>query len=181
MIHARRPRLIAACVLLAVSGAAHVAANEETAEQPTHQAERSHESHPNNIGVFVGVTAGGEEEGGGKESATGTIGLEYERRLSRWLGIGAVFEFAGGERRDHVGIIAVTFRATPAAKFVVGAGWERSSGTEIFAGDYEPVVRFGFMYEIEVVPGNHISPQINLDRIHGETLAIVGATIGWGF
>jgi hypothetical protein len=37
------------------------------------------------------------------------------------------------------------------------------------------------MYEFEVVPGNHVSPGVNVDFVDGETLFVVGATIGWGF
>jgi hypothetical protein len=170
-----------ACAVVALAGATCLPAHGESAAEPRHDDQRDHEAHRNNVGVFVGITAGGEEEGGGKEDATGTIGLEYERRLSRWLGIGVVAEFAGGQRRDHVGVIPLTLRASRRAKFVVGAGWESSSGSEVFGGETEPLFRLGFMYEFEVVPGNHVSPGINVDFVDGETLVVVGATIGWGF
>jgi hypothetical protein len=174
-------RAMIACASVALTGATGLIAEEESTAEPRHDGQHDHEFHRNNVGVFMGITAGGEEEGGGKEDATGTIGIEYERRLTRILGIGVVAEFAGGERRDHVGVIPLTFKPGRRAKFVVGAGWERSSGSEVFGGETEPLFRLGFMYEFEVVPGNHVSPGINVDFVDGETLVVVGATIGWGF
>jgi hypothetical protein len=174
-------RAIIACAIIASTGATCLPAQEEPAAEPRHDGQRDHEFHRNNVGVFVGITAGGEEEDGGKEDASGTIGIEYERRLTRILGIGVVAEFAGGERRDHVGVIPLTIRPGRRAKFVVGSGWERSSGSEIGDGHTEPLARLGFMYEFEVVPGNHVSPGLNVDIVDGETLVVVGATIGWGF
>ena len=174
-------RAMIACAIVALTSATGLTAQEEPAEEPRHHSGRERETHRNNVGVFVGITAGGEEDGGGKEDATGTIGIEYERRLSRWLGIGVVAEFAGGQRRDHVVVLPLTISPGRRAKFVVGAGWERSSGSEVFGSESEPLVRLGFMYEFEVVPGNHVSPGLNVDFVDGETLVIVGATIGWGF
>ena len=174
-------RAMIACVIFTLTGATGLTAQEEPAEVPRHHSGRERETHRNNVGVFVGITAGGEEEGGGKNDASGTIGIEYERKLSRWLAIGVVAEFVGGQRRDHVGVLPLTISPGRRAKFVVGAGWERSSGSEVFAGETEPLVRLGFMYELEVLPGNHISPGLNVDFVDGETLVIVGATIGWGF
>jgi len=84
-------RAMIACVIVALTGATGLTAQEGPAEVPRHHSGGDHEAHRNNVGVFVGTTAGGEEEGGGKEDATGTIGIEYERRLSRWLGIGVLF------------------------------------------------------------------------------------------
>jgi hypothetical protein len=105
-------RAMIACAIVALTSATGLTAQEEPAEEPRHHSGRDHEAHRNTVGVFVGFTAGGEEEGGGKEDATGTIGIECERRLTRLLGIGA--------------------------------------------GHTEPLARLRFMYEFEVVPGNHV-------------------------
>ena len=77
--------------------------------------------------------------------------------------------------------VPVSFRPGRRAKVVLGLGFERTEGTERFAGETEPLVRVGFSYALEVVPGNSISPEINVDFVDGEALLIVGATIGWGF
>jgi hypothetical protein len=181
MTNGRDSRTLIVCAILVLTGGAGLPAEEESAEEVRHHVHGHHETHPNTIGVFVGVTAGGEEEDGGREDATGTIGIEYERRLSRLLGIGVVAEFAGGERREHVGVVPLTFRPGRRAKFLVGAGWERAAGSSFFGGETEPLARLGFMYAFDVVPGNHVSPGLNVDFLDGNTLVVVGATIGWGF
>jgi hypothetical protein len=162
-----------AAAILAVAAVAPAAADESPGSSSADShSETTHES--NEIGVFLGATAGGEEEGGGKEDATGTIGIEYRRNVSSKVGVGLLLEFSGGERRNHVGMVPVTFMLGSGAQLIVGAGWERHAETE-FLG------RLGFGYSIELVPGNSIRPEINVDFVDGEELVVVGASIGWGF
>jgi len=171
-----RSTVVILAVAVYMPAAAHEPADKSQEQESGHE-----EFERNMAGVFLGVTAGGEEEGGGREDSTGTIGVEYRRRLSRLIGVGFLYEFAGGERRDHVGIVPLTFWLAPKAELVVGVGWERSSGTEIFAGELEPLARLGFGYGIELLPGNSIRPVINVDFVDGEELVVVGASIGWEF
>ncbi len=152
----------------------------ESAEDTQEQAHPQDDHERNDIGVFLGITTGGEEVGGGKEDATGTIGVDYRRRLSRRIGVGFLVEFSGGERRDHVGLVPLTFWLSPRAQLIVGAGWERS-GSEVFGGKSEFLGRLGFGYSIELLPRNTIRPEINVDFVDGEQLVVVGASIGWGF
>ena len=172
-------RAMTAFLFVLITFAPHAAS--ETPDEPGAES-HGHATHgPNEIGVLIGITAGGVDEEGGKESSTGTIGLEYRRRLSRLVGVGILFEYAGGVRRDHVGIVPVTFMLGSHAQLIAGAGWERSYGTEVFAGGYEFVGRLGFGYSIGLVPGNTIRPEINVDFVDNEELVVVGASIGWGF
>jgi len=167
----RAVRLATTVVALAVFPSA--AASELTEEPSTRS--HGHATHKRNeAGVFLGVTAGGEKDGGGEEDATGTIGVEYRRNFSRKVGVGLLLEFSGGERRNHVGLVPVTFMLGSKAQLIVGAGWERHSETE-FLG------RLGFGYSIGLVPGNMIRPEINVDFVDGEKLVVLGASIGWGF
>jgi hypothetical protein len=169
------------CLAITLLGVTGLSAEDEPVEERSHHVHGDHEIHRNHIGVFLGVTEGGDEEGGGKEDTSATIALEYERRLTRLIGIGVVLDYVGGERRDHVGIIPLSFRPGRHARFVVGPGWERHAGTDGSGAEFEALVRIGFSYAIETVPGNSVSPEINVDFADGETLLIVGATIGWGF
>ena len=168
-----------ACALL-VAGAAQAQSEggdlaiQAVHEEPQEQAHARHEHERNEIGVFLGITAGGEKDGGGKEDATATIGIDYRRNVSSKVGVGLLLEFSGGERRDHVGLVPVTFMLGSSAQLIVGAGWERNEETEFLA-------RLGFGYSIELVPGNTIRPEINVDLVDGEWLVVVGASIGWGF
>ena len=129
----------------------------------------------------MGVTAGGEEEGGGKQDTTGTIGVEYRRKITRLIGVGLLVEYAGAVRRDHAGIIPLTFRPGRHAQVIVGVGWERLTGNELSGNESQALVRVGFGYSIELLPRNSIRPEINFDFVDGEELLIVGASIGWGF
>jgi hypothetical protein len=167
--------------LVLVLGTFGAAASEEPGthgtDEPAHHRVHKH----NEIGVLVGITAGGEAEGGGKEAATGTFGIEYRRNLSSLVGVGALVEFAGGERRDGVLLASATFLLGRHAELIVGAGAERSRGTEIFAGGDNFTARLGFGWSIPLVPGNTLRPEINLDHVDGEQLIVLGASIGWGF
>ncbi len=149
------------------------AAASEATEDPSAESHEHAEHEPNEIGVFVGITTGGEED------ATGTMGIDYRRQISSIIGVGVLAEFAGGERRDHVGMFPVTFLLGSHAQLIVGAGWERSSGS---SGNHNEFLgRVGFGYSIGLVPGNTIRPEINVDFVDGEEFVVVGATIGWGF
>jgi hypothetical protein len=143
---------------------------------PAAAAESSSETtrEPNDIGVFLGATAGGDREGDGREDSTATIGIEYRRNVARMVGIGLLLEFTGGERRASAGIVPVTFMLGAGAQLIVGAGWESRPETH-FLG------RLGFGYRIGLVPGNSIRPEINIDFVDGEQLVVVGVSIGWGF
>jgi len=165
--------------LLAVAIWAPALAN-ESAEEPEGQAHHGEELERNEVGVFLGITAGGDKKEGGKEDPTGTIGVEYRRRLSRLIGVGLLFEFAGGERRDHVGLVPVSiWLGGTEAQLIVGAGWERSAGHDILGSEYQALGRLGFGYSIELVPGNVIRPEINVDIVDGEAFVVIGASIGW--
>jgi hypothetical protein len=167
--------VIAGVALLLLAGAAF--AEEGEVDDRAHHVHGHHEASPNHIGLFLGVTAGGETEGHGKESNSATIAVDYERRFTRLLGAGVIVEFVGGERRAWATGAAVTFRPLQRTKFLMGVGWERQEET----GHTEPLARIGFSYAFQVVPGNSISPEINLDFVDGETVVVAGVTIGWGF
>ena len=158
--------------LLAITAVTYATASEET-----EGSSEAHAEHLNEIGVFLGVTAGGEDDGHGKESATGTIGVDYRRRLSELVGLGILVEYSGGERRDHVGIVPVTFFLGSHAQLIAGAGWERPRDDH----HIEFLARVGFGWAIDLVPGNGIRPEINVDFVDGEALVVIGASIGWEF
>ena len=61
-----------------------------------------HEYHRNHFSFFFGITDGGNAEGEGEESASPTLGLDYERQLSRRFGVGFLSDIAAGDRREFV-------------------------------------------------------------------------------
>ena len=76
--------------LFVIFTASHLFAAEQT--NPTH--EDSEHYHRNNIGFFFGNTY--EDSHHGSENGL-TVGFNYERRLSKLLGIGGFYEYAGGD------------------------------------------------------------------------------------
>ena len=150
-------------LLLFISGAA---VGDETEDH--HSAESEHETHhPNVLAVFVGVAFEDRRDNGV------ALGLEYERRLSRVFGVGALVEHTFGD-------IDTTVYAVPFAfhhkrwKFVVAPGIED--------GDHgsENLIRVGAEYAFEVRKWE-IAPQFDLDFVDGDSVLVVGAAFGKGF
>jgi hypothetical protein len=145
------------------------------AEEPGH-GENGHELHRNHFSFFVGITAGGDAEGDGEESASPTLGLDYERRLTRLFGIGFLADVAGGDRREFIAAIPLVFHAGKSAKIIVAPGIERNKET----GHDETLLRLGFMWDFPVRRMT-LSPAFNVDMVHGEQVYVVGLNVGWGF
>ena len=88
-----------------------------------------HEFHRNHFSFFIGITEGGDAEGDGEEGASPTLGLDYERQLSRRFGVGFLSDIAAGDRREFVAGIPLVFHAGRSAKFYAAPGIERSKET----------------------------------------------------
>lgn len=147
---------------------------EEVHGEEPHDGE-AHE-HRNHIGLFVGVT---DEEA---ETAF-TLGVDYERRFSRWFGIGILVESILGDARELIVGVPVFLHATERLKFLAAAGYESLGpfeDEEGHHGDRETVVRLGVEYAFHV--GKYsLSPALNVDFVEGEELLVAGVTIGRGF
>ena len=152
------------------------AADEHGAAEEEHSEGEHHDFHRNHLSFFLGVTDGREAEGGGEEDAADTLGLDYERRLTRVFGVGLLLEFVGGDQREGVVGIPVTFHAGRAAKFLLAPGVERNLEID----DYEFLVRVGFAYDFEVGRIT-LAPALNVDLVDGEQIYVYGVNIGWGF
>jgi hypothetical protein len=144
--------------------------------QESEHGEAGHKYHRNHFSLFVGATEGGNVDGEGEERASPTLGLDYERRLSRLLGIGFLADVAAGDRREFVAGIPLVFHAGRSAKFYVAPGIERSKET----GHDEALVRLGFMWNFKVRRMT-LSPALNVDFVNGERIYVPGLNVGWGF
>jgi len=153
-----RALLIACCLLLGPGVALPVLAN----ESETHE-----EHHKNLLAVFIGIASEERRESGF------ALGLEYERRLNARFGIGILAEHTFGD-------IDATVYALPLAlhtgqwKFYVAPGIEDSE----FGS--ESLLRIGGEYGFEV-GGWEVSPQIDMDFVDGDSVYVIGITIGKGF
>lgn len=146
--------------------------------------------HKNHLSLFTGGTT---ESSNGETSTSFSLGLDYERRVSRLigLGLGGEFVFGGDEREALAGLY---FILHPAGGLVLAAGpgvefakeghtegeveaQQEESGTETHAG-----LRIGILYEFEVGHRYSIAPSIYTDFIEGKEPTFVwGLAFGVGF
>ena len=114
---------------------------------------------PNRIGLFLGATT--------KDGHTGfTIGLEYERRLSELIGVGAVAE-ATPNGREFVGAVPVFFHPVGGLAFSIGPGFSVENGHAHF------LVRFGVGWDFELPAGLSLAPTVSYDLTEGTEDAVV--------
>lgn len=135
------------------------------AQHGDNQSESSH--GPHHLSVLVGDTY---VSGEGNNL---TIGIDYEYKVSDFLGLGAVVERAQGEL-DATTVLAVADLHLESGIIVqVGPGFERRHSEEVFVG------RVGVLYEFEIERFT-LSPQLHWDFHDGEHNAFV-AGIAFGF
>jgi hypothetical protein len=155
--------LVAGSLLLGPGGALPVLADESEA----HEEQQHGEYHENLVAVFIGVAA--EER---RESGL-ALGLEYERRLNSKFGIGVLAEHTFGDIDANVYALPLAFHTGP-WKFYVAPGIEDSELGK------ENLLRVGGEYGFEV--GHwEVSPQIDIDFVDGDSIYVIGVTIGKGF
>jgi hypothetical protein len=122
----------------------------------------------NRVGLFVGATT--------KDSHThATIGLEYERRLSDLIGIGAVAE-GSPAGREFVGAVPVFFHPVGGLALSIGPGFSVEDGHAHF------LVRFGVGWDFELPAGLSLAPALSYDLTSGTDDAIVyGLMLSYAF
>ena len=163
--------LLASCLALLALAPATVDAQEAHGEGE-HSAEAGdHASgyHGNHIAIFVGVT---DEEA---ENAF-SLGLDYERRLTRRFGIGVLTDYAFGEVRAFVIGVPIFFHATDRLKFLLAPGFEDAD-----AHDRETLIRIGGEYSFEMTARWSIAPTFNIDIVEDEEIFVFGVNFGRGF
>ncbi|NNJ66378.1 MAG: hypothetical protein HKP16_12455 [Xanthomonadales bacterium] len=120
------------------------------------------------MGVFLGVTSETRREG------SFTLGLEYSRRIGEHYGVGAVLEHVFADHEFNV--FAVSFaRYVGPWKLYLAPGVEDSKDH-----DAEFLLRAGLEYAFQA-GSMEIAPQLNVDFVDGDTVFVLGLTIGKGF
>lgn len=139
------------------------APGEHAEQHPEHEEEEG----PNAVNVMLG---GAFRRGDG---GAFTLGIDYERRLSRLWGVGAYVDLAFGRRFAFVGGAAGYVHPWRDLVLVVGPGFEHEDG------DTHALVRLGGFYEWEV--GKiWIAPAAYVDIIqHKKPDVILGLNLGW--
>ena len=162
------PTTFAALLCCASLMAASVVATPEcrAAEKET---EEWAEEGQNELGLFLGETR---RDGEGGFS----VGLDYERRLSRRIGIGGVLEHTGGDLRDGIAGVPVCWHPWRELKILIAPGVEFSQDESD-----EFLVRLGAEYGFDVGKGFEIAPALNFDRTSGETSVVYGVSLAKSF
>jgi hypothetical protein len=133
------------------------------------------EHHLNSISAFLGVA------GEGRRQRAGSIGLEYERRLSETWFIAPGLEHAFGDLDFSIVTLSVGYRFNRWAIFAgPGIEWSQSTHGDASGAESEFLIRTGVLYEFEV--GELIvAPHAMVDFVGGEEVAVVGVTVGVSF
>jgi len=142
-----------------------------------------HEYHKNAVFLFLGGTT---ESISDDPTTRFSLGLEYERRLSRAVGVSAGGEVVlGGEGREVLAGLLLILH--PVGRFALAAGPGMEIGKEHHGegeGDTEvrAALRVGVLYDFEVGRRYAIAPAVYVDFIDGKDPALVwGANLGIGF
>lgn len=121
----------------------------------------------------ISVFAGGTDITGESETAF-TLGIDYEYRVNRLLGLGFIAERAFGDI-DSTTLFAVTdIHLWRGLVTQLGVGAEISHGETYFAA------RIGALYEFEVGEGFTLAPQLHYDFSEDDSL-VFGISIGRAF
>jgi hypothetical protein len=119
------------------------------------------------VAVFLGDTYDDGDHGF-------TLGLDYEYRLSRWLGLGGMVDFVGSGDREYVVGVPLFLHATKRLTFELAAGMERAGGSN------NALVRLGAMYGIPLGPVDLV-PSFMLDFVDSDTVYVFGVAFAWKF
>jgi len=155
--------LIAAALVQGVAAAA-LASESQEAEAGVH--------HRHEVAVFLGAAIRDEHE---TESGF-ALGVEYQYRLHRFLGVGALAEGALGEFRDVLLIAPISFHPWRGLRLVVAPGAEIPN-----EGSTEFALRLGAGYKIPLGGRFTLLPEFNADLIDGHPTYVFGASFAVGF
>lgn len=162
-----------------------------TLQASEHEEEGGHGEHhkKNAIGLFIGGT-----DAGGREF---TVGLEYERRLTKLFGIGGVIEYTkkgerGREREIEVEgeEVSILEKADGVATFVGLVHVHPIWGLRLSAGggfeqareeDDQGLWRLGAAYDFEIGNDFAIAPGYAVDWINGKRNYVYGVTLSRHF
>ena len=172
---------------LVVVGLAHSARADEhnpnitetapTQETQADQAE-AEEFHKNHVGLFIG----GLTPLPRKHETSFALGVGYERRFLRWLGLEAWADFAiGAHERAAIILAGPVFHPVAGFKIVAGVGVEVGGENDGEGVEAEGVFAIGAGYDFEAGPVA-ITPEFYFDFVGREQSNITyGVVVGYPF
>jgi opacity protein-like surface antigen len=178
---------LASLLAMGLGGVAFAAQHSQPEEEPAQQAHGQlgeqgeveghggEHHHKNHVAFFLGSTEA-EEHHGEQGDRDFTIGVDYERRLSRVLGVGGLLDWVVEGRREFLLGVPVFLHAGKHAKFQLAPCYQRIRETS----DDEFVFRTGFMWDF-YVGSLSLAPTVFYDFTDGQDFLVVGLSIGTGF
>ena len=127
------------------------------------------EHGPHHVSVFIGNTELVDSDHSGF-----TLGIDYEYRVSEFLGLGFVGERAFG------GVDATTLLLVADLHLWRGLIAQVGPGIEIVDSETHTAARFGLLYEFELENGITVSPQLHYDVSHEDGI-VFGLAVGRAF
>jgi hypothetical protein len=159
--------IVCVCVLLALALKPVGAADDEAAQGET---EEWAKEGFNDLSLFLGVTRADGENGF-------SVGLDYERRVSRGFGIGGLIEYTGSDFRDLIAAVSLNWHPWKELKVLAAPGVEveREDGSDGF------LFRIGTEYGIALGRGYEVAPALNFDFTSDETAIVYGVSFAKSF
>lgn len=129
---------------------------------------KEEEDKKNGLAVFLGATSN-------KDATVFAIGLDYQYRITKLIGVGAVADYASGSIESFL-IGPALFLHAWHFEFTIAPTVEFSGGDTAFP------FRFGAAYEFELPKGVSISPAVFFDTERNDESALVyGLAFGFEF
>ena len=140
--------------------------------------EGSHEFHRHHMALLLGNTQSEETSNGP------SIGVDYEYRYNKYLGIGGLVEWAGGDFDHLLLIVPLYIHPHKGWLFSVSLGSEihkEHEGHEEDKKTRDWIFRTGVAYQFPVGERYTIGPEFNVDFSEHETTIAYGIAFGIGF
>jgi len=131
-----------------------------------------HFASPNHLSLFLGNTH--LQVPGESDEDAFTLGIDYEYRVSKRIGVGGVAEYAFG------GLDATTLLAAVDVHLYKGAVMQLGLGVEFVDDQTNELGRVGILYEFEFSEIT-VSPQFHFDVTSAEDSLVFGLAVGRNF
>jgi hypothetical protein len=173
--------IIALAVVAVAASPCLVTAGEsesDTAASGDHEAAKEHgesDHHMNHVAFFAGFTEA-EEHHGDQGAPDFTIGIDYERRLSKVFGIGVLADWVIENNREYMVGIPIFLHAGRHAKFELAPAVRHVS----HSGENQFVFRTGLHWDFHVGKMS-LTPAVFYDFSEGQDFFVFGLGVGKGF
>jgi hypothetical protein len=137
--------------------------------------EESEHGHPegvhentNDVALFLGNTQHHDENGF-------SVGLDYEHRLNPIAGVGGLVEYSAGDFDSWIIAASLFVHPYKGFRLILAPGFENKDCCTNF------LFRTGIAYQFEIDNKWSISPEYDIDFVHGEAAHVYGISFGIGF